>query len=290
MRWRTKRLSDNVEDRRRRTRTAVGTGAGVGGLGLIVLVAFALLSGQDPLTILGEVLSQAGPAGGGQGQAVTRELTAEEEQAGEFVSMVLADTEETWARILPEQTGRRYDPPRLVLFADQVSSACGFASAAVGPFYCPSDATIYVDLAFFQDLHARFGAPGDFAQAYVLAHEVGHHVQALEGVLQQVQARRARVSATEGNDLSVRLELMADCLAGVWADQAQETNLILDRDDIREGIGAAAAVGDDRIQMRTQGVVVPDAFTHGSSEERVSWFLRGLESGSVEACDTFSGG
>lgn len=287
MRWRTKRLSDNVEDRRRVSRTAVGTG--IGGVGLLVMVAFALLSGQDPLQILEQVVMQAGPPGGG-GEAITRELTAEEEQAAEFVSMVLADTEDTWSRILPEQTGRRYDPPKLVLFSGEVSSACGFASAAVGPFYCPADASIYVDLDFFDDLHQRFGAPGDFAQAYVLAHEVGHHIQALEGVLQQVNAQRSRVSGAEANDLSVRLELMADCLAGVWANQAQEANLILDREDITEGIGAAAAVGDDRIQQRTQGYVVPDSFTHGSSEERVSWFMNGLETGSVEACDSFSGG
>lgn len=287
MRWRTKRLSDNVEDRRRVSRTAVGTG--VGGVGLLVMVAFALLSGQDPLQILEQVVMQAGPPGGG-GEAITRELTLEEQEAAEFVSMVLADTEDTWSRILPQQTGRQYDPPTLVLFSGEVSSACGFASAAVGPFYCPADATIYIDLRFFDDLHQRFGAPGDFAQAYVLAHEVGHHIQALEGVLQQVNAQRSRVSGAEANDLSVRLELMADCLAGVWANQAQEANLILDREDITEGIGAAAAVGDDRIQQRTQGYVVPDSFTHGSSEERVSWFMNGLETGSVEACDSFSGG
>ncbi len=262
-------------------------GAGVGGLGLLVMVAFALLSGQDPLVILEQVASQSGSPGGG-GEAVTRELTLEEQQAGEFVSMVLADTEDTWSRVLPEQTGSRYVPPKLSLFSGQVSSACGFASAAVGPFYCPGDATIYVDLSFFDDLHTRFGAPGDFAQAYVLAHEVGHHIQALEGVLQQVNAQRSRVSSAHANDLSVRLELMADCLAGVWANQAQQTNLILDREDIVEGIGAASAVGDDRIQMQTQGYVVPDAFTHGSSEERVEWFMNGLENGSVEACDTFS--
>ena len=287
MRWRTKRLSDNVEDRRRVSRTAVGTG--VGGVGLLVMVAFALLSGQDPLQILEQVVMQAGPPGGG-GEAITRELTLEEQEAAEFVSMVLADTEDTWSRILPQQTGRQYDPPTLVLFSGEVSSACGFASAAVGPFYCPADATIYIDLRFFDDLHQRFGAPGDFAQAYVLAHEVGHHIQALEGVLQQVNAQRSRVSGAEANDLSVRLELMADCLAGVWANQAQEANLILDREDITEGIGAAAAVGDDRIQQRTQGYVVPDSFTHGSSAERVSWFMNGLETGSVEACDSFSGG
>jgi len=287
MRWRTKRLSDNVEDRRRVSRTAVGTG--VGTVGLLVMVAVALLSGQDPLVILEQVVTQAGPSGG-SGAAITRELTLEEQEAAEFVSMVLADTEDTWSRVLPEQTGRRYDPPKLVLFSGEVSSACGFASAAVGPFYCPADASIYVDLTFFDDLHQRFGAPGDFAQAYVLAHEVGHHIQALEGVLQQVSAQQSRVSGAAANDLSVRLELMADCLAGVWANQAQETNLILDREDIAEGIGAAAAVGDDRIQQRTQGYVVPDSFTHGSSEERVSWFMNGLETGSVEACDSFSGG
>jgi hypothetical protein len=204
----------------------------------------------------------------------------------DFVSVVLADTEDTWGPIFAG-AGAQYPPPRLVLFTDVVRSACGMAQSAMGPFYCPLDQKVYVDLGFYRDLRERFGAPGDFAQAYVIAHEVGHHVQTLRGVSQKVQDARGQLSQEEANQLSVMLELQADCYAGVWANHAGRARQVLEQGDVEEGLNAAAAIGDDRIQRQTQGTVVPEAFTHGSSQQRVSWFRRGLEAGSLEACDTF---
>jgi uncharacterized protein len=202
---------------------------------------------------------------------------------------VLADTEDTW-RPLFDEMGRQYQDPALVLFTGAVDSACGFAQSAMGPFYCPLDQKVYVDLSFYDDLRSRFGAPGDFAQAYVIAHEVGHHVQNLLGIAEQVQALRQQVSEVEANDLSVRMELQADCFAGVWANHANRARSILEEGDIEEGLNAASAIGDDRMQRQAQGYVVPESFTHGSSEQRVRWFRQGLTSGELGACDTFNAG
>lgn len=295
MRWRQGRRSDNVEDRRGRRMPMGGGGLRLGGGGLLLMLLVLWLLGADPMTLLSVL------AGGGGGGTVTQVDPgyesggpaplpggAQDEQA-EFVSVVLADTEDTWNELFAA-AGERYVPPKLVLFTDVVRSACGMAQSAMGPFYCPLDQKVYIDLGFYRDLQQRFRAPGDFAQAYVIAHEVGHHVQTLLGISQQVQERRQRVSQAQGNALSVRLELQADCFAGVWAHHAHRTRQILEDGDVEEGLNAAAAIGDDRIQRRTQGTVVPESFTHGSSEQRVAWFRRGLESGSLDACDTFAAG
>jgi predicted metalloprotease len=251
---------------------------GLGGLLLLLVLTF--LTGQDFLSLVPEqamVPSQA-PAGAGPVRS-----TPEEEQAVQFVSFVLDDLQETWTRLLPD----RYQEAKLVLFRDLVESACGFAQSATGPFYCPADQKVYLDLGFFEELRRRFGAPGDFAQAYVIAHEVGHHVQRLLGIEQQVrQMQQSRPGLA--NQLSVRMELQADCLAGVWGNSTARRD-ILDREDVEEGLNAAAAIGDDRIQKMSGRFVRPDAFTHGSSAQRVEWFRRGLESGNPDVCDTFSG-
>jgi predicted metalloprotease len=250
-----------------------------------VIVLFALLMGVDPTRLLQDTALT-----GGQVQAPAQyEGTAAQDEAGEFVSMVLADTESTWHSILDSPSGT-YVEPKLVLYSGSVRSACGFAQAAMGPFYCPADQKVYLDTTFFDDLERRFGAPGDFAEAYVIAHEIGHHVQTLLGITPQVEALRRRASSAEANALSVRLELQADCFAGVWANRAQRDNLILDVGDLEEGLNAASAIGDDRLQMQAQGYVVPDAFTHGTSAQREKWFRRGLESGDISACDTFAEG
>jgi predicted metalloprotease len=206
---------------------------------------------------------------------------------GQFVSVVLADTEDTWNTLFREN-GQNYREPGLVLFSDAVQSACGFAQAAVGPFYCPSDQKVYIDLSFFRDLQQRFRAPGDFAQAYVIAHEVGHHVQTLMGISAEVQQMSSRLSRTDANTLSVRQELQADCFAGIWAHHAQQQRQILERGDIEEALGAASAIGDDRLQRQSQGYVAPESFTHGSSAQRVRWFTRGFQSGDLRECDTFN--
>jgi len=283
MRWRTGRRSDNVVDRRGQ-RPARGRGVKLGGGVIIALVAAAFL-GIDPTL----VLSLFG--GGGTGMPETRYDTPaapppEQDEQAQFVSVVLADTEDTWGALFAD-AGSRYQIPKLVLFNDAVQSACGMAGAAVGPFYCPGDQQVYIDLGFFRELQNKYQAPGDFAQAYVLAHEVGHHVQNLTGTMDQVNRARGSVSKAEANALSVLLELQADCYAGIWAHHAQRSRQILERGDIEEAMRAAAAVGDDTIQRRSTGHVVPDAFTHGSAEQRMSWFRRGLESGQVRDCDTF---
>jgi uncharacterized protein len=283
MRWRQTRESDNIEDRRGMPVGAAG--AGIGAVGLIVVLAIALLTHQDPVALLNEVAQQ----GGGAAPSATQEFSPEEQQAATLVSEVLASTEDTWGQVLPDQTQVAYVRPKLVLFTGQVDSACGTADTAVGPFYCPNDQKVYLDLSFFDELTRRFGAPGDFARAYVVAHEIGHHVENLTGILPQVDAERQRVGKTEANRLSVALELMADCLAGVWANKAQQTNLILDQTDVEAGLNAASAVGDDRLQMQAQGYVVPDAFTHGTSKQRVDSFMRGLKDGSIQGCNTFGG-
>lgn len=248
-----------------------------------MLILATLYFGIDPnllLQGLDRVSTSQAPPAGGQAPA------ADDEQA-QFVSVVLADTEDTWQQLFAA-SGKRYQEPRLVLFTDAVRSACGFANAAVGPFYCPADNKVYLDLGFFRDLKRRFGAPGDFAEAYVIAHEVGHHVQNLLGVSAEVRRRQRGLSKAEANALSVRLELQADCFAGVWANQADRARSILEQGDIEEGLNAASAIGDDRLQRQAGGRVVPDSFTHGSSAQRVRWFRRGLASGDPAACDTFS--
>ncbi|KAB2928612.1 MAG: flagellar biosynthesis protein FlgM [Candidatus Contendobacter sp.] len=278
MRWRTGRESDNVEDRR--GLRAAPTLAG-GGIGTIILVLLALFFDVDP----GALLQSRSPGGVSSQQSAA--VPPGQDESRKFVSVVLAETEDTW-RDLFRRMGGTYQDPKLVLFTGAVQSACGFAQAAVGPFYCPADQKVYIDLGFYQDLKNRFHAPGDFAQAYVIAHEIGHHVQNLLGISDQVEARRRRSGAAEANALSVRLELQADCLAGVWAYHAHKARQILESGDIEEGLNAASAIGDDRLQMQAKGYVAPDSFTHGSSAQRVRWFKRGIASGDLRQCDTFS--
>ena len=280
MRWQMGRRSDNIEDRRG---MPVGRGAAVGGgIGTLLLVLVAMYFGVDPSVIL------QGTDPGSQGPAPSvQQRPAGDDQLRDFVSVVLADTEDTW-RELFRQMGRRYEEPRLVLFSGAVQSACGFAEAAVGPFYCPGDHKLYIDLSFYRDLRDKIGAPGDFAQAYVIAHEVGHHVQNLLGIAERIQQAQSRRSKTEGNALQVRMELQADCLAGVWAANAQRARQILEAGDIEEGLNAASAIGDDRLQRQSMGRVVPESFTHGSSAQRVRWFKRGIDTGDPGQCDTFT--
>ena len=285
MRWRKSRRSDNVEDRRSSSGGGrrMGLPVGGGGVGMIVVaLAAAYFLGVDPSVILNQGIQGQS---GGQPE-VGRTPSAEENQLADFISVVLADTEDTW-NVLFQQQGGQYQEPKLVLFSGAVRSACGQASAAMGPFYCPGDRKVYIDLSFYNDLKRRHGAPGDFAQAYVVAHEVGHHVQTLLGISQQVHKARSKVSKTEGNQLSVRQELQADCFAGLWAHHAQRTRQILEEGDLEEALRAATAIGDDRLQKQSRGYVTPESFTHGSSEQRVRWFTTGLKQGNVAACNTF---
>ena len=273
------RQSGNIEDRR-----GMGPGLAVGGgLGTIVLVLVALFFGVDPSVVL-----QGGgpPEPPPMSQSQNPSASPGTDPMKEFVSAVLADTEDTW-RVLFRDMGRQYKEPRLVLFSGAVNSACGMAQSASGPFYCPPDQKVYLDMSFFRDLQNRFRAPGDFAQAYVIAHEVGHHVQTLLGVSQKVRGLQERAGERERNALSVRQELQADCFAGVWAFHANRARQVLEAGDVEEGLNAAAAIGDDRLQRQTRGTVVPDAFTHGSSAQRVRWFKKGLDAGDVRQCDTF---
>jgi len=273
--------SDNVEDRRGQRMSGRGVAVG-GGLGTVVLVVIALLLGVDP----GELLQ--GQGGAPQPQVTQRQASPQDEAGRRFIAQVLGETEEVW-RAEFARRGAQYEDPRLVLFSGATESGCGFAQAQMGPFYCPRDHRVYIDLDFMADLQRRLGANGDFAAAYIVAHEVGHHVQNLIGVLGRVEQARRGMGEAASNALQVRVELQADCLAGVWARRAQETRNILERGDIEEGLNAAAAVGDDRLQRASRGYVAPESFTHGSSAQRVTWFRRGLESGRIEACDTFSG-
>jgi predicted metalloprotease len=279
MLWRGQRQSENVEDRRGMSRGGIAIG---GGLGSIVILIIALLLGADPRQLL-EQSRGVDPTSGTQ---TSRPTNPQEDELKQFSATVLASTEDVWGEIFRQQ-GENYRKPTLVLFTDQVSSACGNAGAAVGPFYCPSDEKLYLDLSFFDDLQTRFRAPGDFAQAYVIAHEVGHHVQNLLGTMDKVDSVRGRMSEAQANDLSVRLELQADFLAGVWAHYAQKKG-ILEAGDIEEALGAASAVGDDRLQREGQGYVIPDSFTHGTAEQRSRWFRKGLETGDIRQGDTFS--
>ena len=281
MRWESGRRSTNIEDRRG---ISGGTMIGGGGIGMLILVLIiSFITGTNPLELLQQVDTGA-PAGA---PVETGTPPADDPQA-QFVSVVLGDTEDTWQRIF-SQTGRQYEEPVLVLFDGSVRSACGLASSAVGPFYCPADHKLYLDLSFFRELAQRFGAPGEFAQAYVVAHEVGHHVQTLLGISTQLNQARSRASEAESNALSVRQELQADCFAGVWGHHAGRRNL-LEEGDVEDGLRAAAAIGDDRLQRQSQGYVVPESFTHGSAEQRQRWLLRGLQSGDVNQCDTFGAG
>lgn len=254
-----------------------------GGLGTLVLVLFLLWIGVDPAPLLQNAgqLQQPGPQ-----QPLDPEANAEQDELKQFVSVVLADTEDVWTALF-EDMGRQYPLPTLVLFSGSTKSACGFAQSAMGPFYCPADQQVYVDLSFYDEMKDRFGASGDFAQAYVIAHEIGHHVQNQMGILEKVHALQGRVSEEEYNEMSVRLELQADYLAGVWAHHAQKMRNILEPGDIEEALNAAAAIGDDRLQMQSRGYVVPDSFTHGTSEQRSRWFRKGFQSGKVSAGNTF---
>ena len=279
MRWRGERQSTNVEDQRSSSRTGLAVG---GGLGTVVILVLALLFGADPRQLLDQMQNR-GPA---EGTQTSQRANPQEDELKQFVSVVLADTEDVWKDRFRE-LGRQYREPTLVLFTNQVRSACGNASAATGPFYCSGDEKLYIDLAFYQELKTRFRAPGDFAQAYVIAHEVGHHIQHLLGTMDKVHQMESRMSDEQANQLSVRLELQADFLAGVWAHYAQQKGVI-EPGDIEEALRAATAIGDDRLQMETQGYVVPDSFTHGTSEQRVRWFRKGLETGDIRQGDTFN--
>lgn len=289
MRWERGRRSNNVVDERGKgggMRIGGGKGLTLGGVAIIVVIG--LLSGQDPMQILGQIAGQAMQGGGTQVSQSSGPAPAANDQQSEFVRAVLGDTEDTWGPIF-QQAGKQYRDPKLVLFRGGVNSACGFADAAVGPFYCPGDQQVYIDLSFFQELEQRFGAAGDFAQAYVIAHEVGHHVQTLLGVSGKINAARQRGQKMEGaNGLLVRQELQADCLAGVWAFHGQQRHDWLEAGDLEEALNAANAIGDDRLQKQARGQVVPDSFTHGTSEQRVRWFKTGYESGQINRCDTFS--
>jgi predicted metalloprotease len=271
------RRSSNVEDQRR---GGLGLPVIGGGIGTIIIHIVAALFGVNPRALL-----QQGNAPARQ-QAPAQPGTTTDPQA-DFIAAVLGDTEDVWHSYFREHLGRDYEEPHLVLFSDAVQSACGFAQAATGPFYCPTDAKVYIDLAFYRELKERFHAPGDFAQAYVIAHEVGHHVQNLLGTSEKVHDLEQRSSKRQANDLSVRLELQADCYAGIWANHAQKMKNILEPGDIEEALNAASAIGDDRLQMQSRGTVTPDSFTHGSSAQRVSWFKRGFETGELQACETF---
>ncbi len=277
MRWRGERQSTNIEDRR-----GIGGKVAVGGgLGTVIVIIIALLFGADPQQLLEQL-----PSNSPEQVQTSQPRSAEEEELKQFTGVVLAKSEDVWNQIF-RQNGRQYREPTLVLFTNQVRSACGMAGSAVGPFYCPADEKVYIDLAFYDTLRQRMGAPGDFAQAYVVAHEVGHHVQNLLGISNRVHAAQQRMSETEANQLSVRLELQADFFAGMFARYVQNQG-VLEAGDVEEALRAASAVGDDRIQKQSRGYVVPDSFTHGTSEQRLRWFKRGYDSGDMRQGDTFS--
>ncbi|WAC27812.1 neutral zinc metallopeptidase [Ancylobacter sp. SL191] len=292
MRWEDFRRSSNVEDRRgggggfRGGLPGGRGGLGIGGLIIVGLIAWA--TGINPAVLIGgaEILMGGGETSQSAPQQPSASRTPPKDQEGQFVSAVLAQTEDVWTQQFKAQ-GQTYRPPGLVLFTGGTRSACGTAQSAMGPFYCPTDRKVYIDLAFFEEMKRRFRAPGDFAQAYVIAHEVGHHVENQLGILAQVQQRQRQVSRTEANALSVRVELMADCLAGVWAHHANAQWRILEDGDIEEALNAASAIGDDRLQKQARGYAVPDSFTHGTSAQRTRWFKRGLDTGSMKQCNAF---
>lgn len=288
MKWQGNRESDNVEDRRAGSgipsggRRLGGRGLGLGTL-VIALVA-GWVFGINPLTVIGVLGGLDG--GAPTAEQVPAQRLPADDTMGKFVSVVLADTEDVWTDVF-SRSGASYRQPRLVLFRGATPTACGQGQSAMGPFYCPADEKVYIDLAFFQTLKERMGAPGDFAQAYVIAHEVGHHVQNLMGITRKVDEMRGRVSEAQYNALSVRLELQADCLAGVWAHHAQRARQVLEQGDLEEALNAAAQIGDDTLQKRSQGYAVPESFTHGTSQQRMTWFRRGIDGGSVQQCNTF---
>lgn len=281
MLWKNGRRSSNVEDRRGKR---LPGGMKGGGIGVLLLALVGMYFGIDPALILNM-------AGGVPEQTTTQESTApqtaENQELADFISVVLADTEDTWNKIFQEKGGT-YREPKLVLFSGQVQSACGFAQAAMGPFYCPGDQKVYIDLSFYKDLKNQLDAPGDFAQAYVVAHEIGHHVQKLVGISDKVHEARQQLSKKDYNKVSVKLELQADCFAGIWAHHADRVRNIVEPGDIDEALNAASHIGDDRLQQQSQGYVTPDSFTHGSSTQRVKWFKIGYKTGTIESCDTFS--
>jgi predicted metalloprotease len=294
MKWENNRQSDNVEDRRSQPgggggmfgggRRGGGKGIGLGTIAIALVAGW--IFGINPMTILG-FLGGAGELAAPAPQSAPAPAGKPADEMGQFVAAVLGGTEDVWITIF-QQSGAQYQKPRLVLFRGAVPTACGTGQSAMGPFYCPGDQKVYIDLSFYDTLKRQLGAPGDFAQAYVIAHEVGHHVQNLMGLTDQVEQARRRVSEREYNALSVRLELQADCFAGIWAHHNHKTNAILEPGDVEEALRAAAAIGDDALQRKSQGQVVPDSFTHGTSEQRQRWFHKGLETGSVKACDTFN--
>ena len=290
MKWENNRQSDNVEDRRNQpgggSRRVGGRGIGFGTIVIALLAGW--IFGINPMTILGFL------GGGGelmpettQSAPATASAEKPSDQMGQFVSSVLAGTEDVWTTVF-QQGGAQYQKPRLVLFSGATATACGTGQSAMGPFYCPGDQKVYIDLSFYETMRRELGAPGDFAQAYVVAHEVGHHVQNLMGLTDKMEQARQRVSEREYNALSVRLELQADCFAGIWAHHNHKSKAILEPGDVEEALNAAAAIGDDALQRKSQGQIVPDSFTHGTSEQRQRWFHKGLETGSVNACDTFN--
>lgn len=285
MRWNEGRRSDNVDDRRGRPGPVMAAG-GIGLGGLLLAVVVGLLGG-DPMVVLQQMSSGGGMGPMGGQSSWPRPPTAQENQLADFVSVVLADTEDTWEKEFRE-IGRNYRPPTLVIFDGVVASACGQASGATGPFYCPRDQKVYIDLSFYRQLRQQLGAPGDFAQAYVVAHEVGHHVQHQLGIEQKVTQMKQRLPAAQANQLSVRLELQADCLAGVWAHATAKQRRTLEEGDIEEAMNAAARIGDDALQRQSTGRVRPDSFTHGTSQQRQRWFATGLKTGDINSCDTFS--
>jgi len=276
MKWRGRSGSGNVEDRRGMGRVAGGVG-----IGTVIVVIIALLTGTDPTEILNQVNTN-------QPAVETTGVTQADDEASQFVSVVLRETEVVWDKVFREQLNATYVEPKLVLFTGEVQSACGYASSASGPFYCPADSKAYIDLSFYTELKSRFNAPGDFAMAYVVAHEIGHHVQNLLGISDKLQQLRNNVSEEEFNKASVNLELQADFFAGLWAHHAQSMNDILEEGDIEEALNAANAIGDDRLQMQSQGYIVPESFTHGTSSQRMYWFKRGFSSGEMNQGDTFN--
>lgn len=302
MRWRGQRQSNNVEDRRGMSSPSpLGLGGGGGGLLNLLPMVFKLFGVKGGIVAVlaigaygllsGNLGSMLGSGSGGEslstGGAQPVKQSAAEQELVNFVSVVLADTEETWDQLFSKM-GQQYEKPNLVLFRGATKTACGYGQAAMGPFYCPADHKVYIDLSFYDDLKKRFKAPGDFAQAYVIAHEVGHHVQTLLGISQKVQKAKASLDEVGGNKLSVRQELQADCFAGIWAHNADRSRQLLESGDIEEGLTAASAIGDDRLQKQAKGYVSPDSFTHGSSAQRVKWFQMGFQSGDLKRCDTFS--
>ncbi|UTF58604.1 neutral zinc metallopeptidase [Gilvimarinus sp. DA14] len=295
MRWQNRRRSSNIEDRRGQRVSGSSSGAAPllrllpmllgrkGGKWVVLVIGGLLVASYLGVDI--PFLSASGPSGQ---QSAAYQPSAAEQELAEFTAVVLADTEETWGRIFAEGGGQ-YQEPTLVMFNGAVNSACGRADSAMGPFYCPADRKVYIDLSFYQDLKNRHNAPGDFAQAYVIAHEVGHHVQTLLGISPKVREQQARVSKAEANELSVRQELQADCFAGVWGYSADKFRDLLEPGDLDEALVAASAIGDDRLQQQARGYITPESFTHGTSQQRVNWFTRGFESGDIRQCDTFSG-